>query len=750
MFARIFRTASARPATTATSGSLFALLTVAAAWLLAHESHEALPSRGAAVNLDTGRILLSAEARAALGVATEEVRQERFDESVMAPAKIVPTWQGHAYVATQLAGKIAAVNVQPGQTITRGQAVAQLQSLELENLYLEWENADNEARLATENVKQLEAAFTSGSVSPQTMMEERARLQERRNALEIARRKLASLGVKVDASRGRPSRPALTVPIKSPIAGVVIHADVRIGQVVEPAQHLFEVVDLSTVRVQANVLEKDLHRIETGQTLELGLTAYPGRADHFQGKVQGVGLALDPKTRAGAVWAEMVNPSEQRPRLLPGMFGQARILHTVAGKALTVPAAALVSDGAERYVFLEEGPGQYARKNVIVLDQKQKRVRIAPGSLTPGDSVVTSGSHELATFFDQHELRPSPEAARRIDLRVEQARRRSVAEVVTIDGAIDLAPDRRAIASTRLPGVVQSIRIDRDQEVRAGNVIAEVASLELQSLQLDLYRSQLQLQVLKQALDRLRALNEAGNAGVSARQVRETESLHTLEEQRRDSLKRRLLQAGLSEAHVQLVLEKGQFASTLPVRAPISGHAVRFLGVLGQAVKADDPLFEIHDLSGIWVQGHVPERELARVRLDQPARVTLAADPNFTADAVVRRSARVFDAEDRTLSIWAQLGSAPKRPLPVGMLARLNLIVSEPAPTLAVPLDAIWRDGSGTYLFVKRPGGVFERRPVRTGRSDDRFIEINNGLDAGEVVATHAVPELQTAYSALK
>jgi RND family efflux transporter MFP subunit len=717
---------------------------------MAHEGHQALPSRGASVDLEKGLVLLSAGARDALGVATAEVRQEPFEESVVAPATIVPTWQGHSYVATQLAGKIAAVHVQPGQTVSRGQALAELQSLELENLYLEWENADNEARLATENLKQLESAFSSGSVSPQTLTEERARRQERLNSEEIARRKLAALGVKVAASKKGEARPAFTVPITSPIAGVVIHADIRIGQVVEPAQHLFEVVDLTTVRVQANVLEKDLDRIEPGQGLELHLAANPSRTNRFNGKINGVGLALDPKSHGGAAWADVQNPDGDRPRLLPGMFGQARIRRARGGPAIAVPAGAVVSDGAERYVFLEEGPGQYIRKNVVVLGQMQDRVQIAPGNLTPGDAVVTAGSHELATFFDQHELRISPEAAQRIGLRIEPARRHSVAEVVAVDGLIDLPPDRRALASARLPGIVRTVHVDRDQAVRAGDIIAEVASLELQSLQLELYRSQLQLHVLKQTLDRLRALNDSGNAGVSARQVRETRSAYTVEGQRRDSLKRRLVQAGLSQDQVRLVGEKGQFAQTLPVLAPIDGRVVRFTGVLGQAVKPEDPLFEIHDPTSVWVQGRVTERDLTNVRLGQPARAHLTADPDFTADAVVRRSSRVFDGDDRTLSIWAELRSPPKRLLPVGVLTRLNLIVSEPAPTLAVPVGAIWREGGEEFVFIKQPSGLFERRPIRTGRSDDRFIEITSGLRERELVATHGVADLQTAFLALK
>src|SRR5262249_11952723 len=158
-----------------------------------------------------------------------------------------------------LAGKIAALHVQPGQDVTAGQALAEVQSLELENLQLELATAENEARLATQNLKALEESARQGSTSAQAVAEERVHHQERLNTVELTRQKLAALGAKLGDG---------TLPITSPIAGVVIHADVRIGQVIEPQQHLFEIVDLATVRIRADVLERDLSRIAPGQPLD--------------------------------------------------------------------------------------------------------------------------------------------------------------------------------------------------------------------------------------------------------------------------------------------------------------------------------------------------------------------------------------------------------------------------------------------------------------------------------------------------
>jgi multidrug efflux pump subunit AcrA (membrane-fusion protein) len=69
---------------------------------------------------------------------------------------------------------------------------------------------------------------------------------------------------------------------------------------------------------------------------------------------------------------------------------------------------------------------------------------------------------------------------------------------------------------------------------------------------------------------------------------------------------------------------------------------------------------------------------------------------------------------------------------------------------LAVPVDALVRDGLRSYLFVRRPDETFERRIVETGRADDRFIEVTSGLEEGEPIAIQGSAELQTAYASLR
>ncbi|MBL8799270.1 MAG: efflux RND transporter periplasmic adaptor subunit [Planctomycetia bacterium] len=729
--------------------ALFMLVTAAVTWLWAHEGHAPLPTKGAQVDLEKGLVVLSKEARDALAVQTAEVQLRNVEDIVLAYATLVAPWQQHAFVSTRLPGRIAKLHVQPGQSVAAGQVLAEVEALELKNLQLELITAQNDIELSKKILQELEKA--PGAISGQRIFDAQAKHRQDKNALDVARSKWLSLGLSQDdldqLLRDRDHQRARTLPVHSPIDGVVIHADQIVGKVVDPTEHLFEVVDLSTVWVKIGVLEQDLHRVAIGQPVELTLAAYPGEVFHDQ--VQVKGLYLDPQTHVGTIWAELTNPPGQEPRFLPGMHGQAHVARVSPKKMPAAPRSAVIRDGAERYVLVEQSAtpaaSEYLKKNVVVGGQSDEFV-VIQGNVFPGDRVVTRGSHELATFFVQGVLKLSPEAAKSIGLRVEPARLHVVEDVVAVDGTIDVPPDRRTFASSQLAGNLHKIHVGRGQQVQAGDVLAEVASLELQNLQLDLLRAHLEAGVLGETYERL----QAARGALPDRQFWETESAYKAAVNRRESLRQKLLTVGLSKEQIDGLLAKKLLVDSLPLRAPINGAVVHFDKVLGQAIKAEEPLFEIQDLSRVWVQVYLSEREVPLVRLGMPARVRLAADPNFLGAGKVVRSSRIVGAENRTLAVWVELDAPAKTDLQHNMLARLSLTQRKPAPALAVPLSALFTDGTRSYLFVQRPDGIFDRRLVDTGRTDDRFVEIVSGLVIGEPVAIAGVAELQTAYAGIR
>ncbi len=727
------------------------LLTAAATWVLAHEGHAPLPTRGAQVNAETGQVILSRDAREALDVLTVEVDSRPVTESLLAYAALVSPWQNHAFASSRVGGRVVKLHAQPGQVVAAGQVLAEVEAVELEALQLELLNAQNDVRLSEKIVADLEPTVRAGAVPERGLIDAKTKLRQNQNALAVAKAKWAGLGMPaadLDALLKSGKAGSRTVPVVSRVRGTVTHADLAVGKVVEPLEHLFEVADLSSVWVRIDVLEHDLHRVEVGQPVEVRLTAFPGEV--FRAEVKVKGVALDPRTHLNAVWAELPNPPGGDPRLLPGMSGEARLLLPGPAAATAVPAGAVVREGAEHYVLVEEagatGGSEYRRRAVAVGRRADGWVEVRSGGLFPGDRVVVRGGHELAGLFAQGVLRPSPEAARGIGLEVESVGPRAVEDVAEFDGAVDLPPARRASASSPLPGNVRRVLVDRGQPVKAGDVLAEVFSLDLHALQLDLIRSHLEAELQADTYDRLKESGEA----TARRRLLEQEALVNASRQQRDALRRRLRVAGLTGDQIDTVVKTGTVIEAVPVRSPIDGVVVGFDRTLGQAVRAEEPLFAVHDLSRPVVQGYVSERDLSRVRVGQKVRVRVSGDPAFLADGTVARSGRSVGPDSRTLSVWVELDRPPARPLRHNQLARLTLVLGQSQPSLAVPRSAVVYEGTRAYAFVRQPDGAFERLPVELGRADDRFVEIARGLNAGDPVAVRGTAELQTAYAGIK
>lgn len=731
--------------------SFFALATIGATLLVAHEGHAPLPTRGVQADPEKGDLLLTADARASIDVGTAVVEMGSIEERVLAYASVVAPWQHHAFVTSKLSGRVVKVHAVAGQQVRAGDTLAEVESMDLSTLQQELLTAQSEVRLSEKLVAQLRQSADRGIVSGQAVLDAETKNAQNRNALDVARAKWAGLDLPPAQATalllaGEPVG-GLTLPVRAPVAGVVVHAEFTAGKVVDPAEHLAEIMDLSSVWVRIGVLEKDLRRVRVGQGVEVELVAYPGEA--FRAAVRATSPSLDPVTNLYTVWAELANPSPSEPRFQPGMAGRAYLLGGSEKHRPTVPAAAIIREGAERFVLVEaanaHGASEYRRVWVTPGREGNGRVEILSGDVFPGDRVVTRGAALLGPFFAPTVLKLSQQAIRTMQLAVEPAAMIRVDDTTELEAVVEVPPAHRGSAASQFPGTVHSIEVDRGQKVKAGDVVARVFSPELLTLQQEFLRAHLEAALTGQTLTSLKSV-----PGTAARQLWELESqLATLTAQR-DTLRRKLGAAGLTGEQIERVVAKRELVPAAPVRAPLSGVIVSFDKVLGQAVAAHEPLFEVHDLERPLVRGFVSERDVGRVRPGQSARVRLAADPGFVGTGRVVRSDRTVSTGGRTLSVWVELDEHPKEPLLHNQLAQLTVVGAPHPPVLAVPRGALVSDGSAAFVFVRAADGSFERRAVETGRADDRFVAVTRGLESGELVAASGAAELMTGHASLR
>ncbi|OYV95653.1 MAG: hypothetical protein B7Z73_02220 [Planctomycetia bacterium 21-64-5] len=119
-----------------------------------------------------------------------------------------------------------------------------------------------------------------------------------------------------------------------------------------------------------------------------------------------------------------------------------------------------------------------------------------------------------------------------------------------------------------------------------------------------------------------------------------------------------------------------KITTLLPVRAPADGWVVEFELGLGEVVLPLERLFELQDLSRIWVQAYVREGDAGRVRVGQEVTVTVAGDPTFRARGTVTRTSPEVSTTDRVLAVWAELDNSELR-LREGMLATVAIEVDD-------------------------------------------------------------------------
>ena len=198
---------------------------------LAHENHAPLPSKG--VTVAGNNVLLSDKAREAIGLTTAKVTFADLHRTVEVNARVELPWKQQAMITSLVPGKIDQVLVRPGETVTAGQELARVVSMELEAIQLAMLQAASEVDLAERLVEQRRGLDAEGVIAGKSVLEAETTLAQKTAEHRIAEEKFRALGIngntlKTIRTSGQPLR---FVSITSPIAGIITHADVRIGQV---------------------------------------------------------------------------------------------------------------------------------------------------------------------------------------------------------------------------------------------------------------------------------------------------------------------------------------------------------------------------------------------------------------------------------------------------------------------------------------------------------------------------------------
>lgn len=347
----------------------------------------------AAARTDADPLRVTAPASLMDRLATVEARRQPIAEPLAVTARVDFNEQAVARIGASVTGRVTDMQALPGQAVKAGQVLAQLHSTELGSAQLAYLKANAQRDLAAKAVERahlLLAADVIGSAELQRRENElRIAESERRAAADQLRVMGVSAGSLAETSRSGAITSTSTVV--STVSGVVVERKIAKGQVVQPADVLYTVADLSRVWVLAQVPESDIARVRPGQRVRIELAA-PDLAP-VQGELSWVADIVNPETRTLTVRAEIANPDRQ---LKPAMLAR-MVIDPLPVERLVVPASAVVREDNLDHVFVQVGSpaDRQFRLTRVKLGTRVEGMQAIEDGLQPGMVVVTDGAFHL-------------------------------------------------------------------------------------------------------------------------------------------------------------------------------------------------------------------------------------------------------------------------------------------------------------------------------------------------------------------
>ena len=197
--------------------------------------------------------------------------------------------------------------------------------------------------------------------------------------------------------------------------------------------------------------------------------------------------------------------------------------------------------------------------------------------------------------------------------------------------------------------------------------------------------------------------------------------------------RRHLLILGLKDAAIDALAKKQNLGSSVfSLTAPISGIVVERNATVGATVGSDANLFKIIDLSSVWIDANVFEKDLERVRLGQAVKVTVPAFPESTFYGKVTLVTSVVDPDTRTVKIRTEVPNRDGRLKP-DMFASVEIVTAAKRTAISIPLSAVLEDGGKQVVFVA-DGNEYKEKEVTLGLKSEDRVEITSGLNEGDKV----------------
>jgi cobalt-zinc-cadmium efflux system membrane fusion protein len=350
----------------------------------------------------------------------------------------------------------------------------------------------------------------------------------------------------------------------------------------------------------------------------------------------------------------------------------------------------------------------------------------------PPSSAATPPSPAGSGADNRGNIALTADALRRNQIEVVEAKRQRLARDVEVVGSVGLAANYHAEIGPLIPGRIVSIKAQVGEHVRAGQVLAEMESSEVGQAQAAYLTARATSLAAQANLRRERELAERKVSSARERELAEAAAI--TEQAQLAAATQRLRALGLRQVDIKQINEER--AGIVPLYSPIDGTIISRSISLGQAVQPATDAFAVANLSQLWVQLDLFEKDLPYVHAEQRAEIRTEVYPGRSFPARVAYIGQVIDEKTRTAPVRIEFDNREGLFRP-GQFVTATLQGDPSRVTqdvLAVPRKAVLTVDGKPLVFVQEGSG-FAKRAVELGASGGPLIEIRSGLALGEKIA---------------
>lgn len=310
----------------------------------------------------------------------------------------------------------------------------------------------------------------------------------------------------------------------------------------------------------------------------------------------------------------------------------------------------------------------------------------------------------------------SPERLQRIGVKIGEVRRQTLSGRIRTVGTVAMDERRLAYVEVRFPGYLQKVFVDSTyQYIRKGQPLFTVYSPDLLSTEREYLIARESARRLARSPDPAVARDGAALVQAAAQ---------------------RLALWGIPQREIERLKRTKLAREALTIDSPVSGYVTEREALPNAYVEPGKRLYTVADLSRIWVYAHVFQNALGRIRVGDPATLTVDTYPGKPFQGTVDFIYPQIDPTTRTARVRLELPNHALRLLP-GMY--VNVSLKGPAITaLTIPTNAVLQTGTRNIVFIDQGSGVLVPRNIRLGAETDGQYVVLGGLSAGERIVTSA------------